>query len=167
MSKSKHILLAIDDSEASMRAVRYVAGVLGGKRDIRIRLFHVAPFPPKMLEFGGTEDPKHERQLKEQLDLVQDRWSGKVEQAMQPVFERATSILRRGRIPAAAIETELAMASPEEGVAPKILDTARRHRCGTIVVGQESISWLQKFFEYQVTDELIPHAQSLALWVVQ
>ena len=54
VSINKHILIAVDNTEASHRAVHYVAAMLGGRRGFHVRLLHVLPpFPPELLECGG------------------------------------------------------------------------------------------------------------------
>ena len=41
MNANRNILVAVDDSEASDRAVNYVAQMLDGMKELRIVLFHV------------------------------------------------------------------------------------------------------------------------------
>ena len=49
------LLVVVDNSLASMRAVEYVAQILGGRRGFRICLAHTLPSPPAgMTEFGGV-----------------------------------------------------------------------------------------------------------------
>lgn len=51
-------LIAIDDSDASRRAVKYVSKFVGRRKGFRICLVHVLrPLPPALLEHGGSEDP--------------------------------------------------------------------------------------------------------------
>jgi hypothetical protein len=53
---NKNIFIAVDDSEASDRAVTYVAQMVDGRREFHILLFHVpASMLPQLLEFGGAE----------------------------------------------------------------------------------------------------------------
>src|SRR5438093_9703499 len=61
MSNAKHILIAVDDSEASYRAVTYVGSIIGGCEGFRVCLLHaLSPLPRELLEFGGSEDPQQE-----------------------------------------------------------------------------------------------------------
>ena len=60
------ILVAVDDSEHSGRALRYVGTLLRDTRDVRVTLFHVLkPMPRELLEHGGSEDPRVEVRLAE------------------------------------------------------------------------------------------------------
>ena len=52
------ILVAVDGSEHSARALRYVGTLLRDTRDVQITLFHVLkPMPRELLEHGGSEVP--------------------------------------------------------------------------------------------------------------
>jgi len=67
------ILIAIDDSEHSARALRYVGTLLREARDVRVTLFHVLkPMPRELLKHGGSEDPAAEVRLSEELRQDQE-----------------------------------------------------------------------------------------------
>jgi hypothetical protein len=58
----KHLLIAVDASEISERALAYVAALIDGRRDIRILLLHVPkPIPPNLLEFGQGKSRRGEK----------------------------------------------------------------------------------------------------------
>src|SRR5262249_8802782 len=108
MSNAKHILIAVDDAEASYRAVAYVGGLLSGCAGFRVCLLHaLPPLPRELLEFGGSEDPQHEERAETRLHTAQARWSEAVAQAAEPVFTRAKQILHAARVPADAVETQM------------------------------------------------------------
>ena len=68
MDKHDKILIAVNDTDASRKAVTYVARLMGGRADVHVRLFHVLPpTPPELLESGGTEDPNQEERLSAEL----------------------------------------------------------------------------------------------------
>src|SRR3990172_4253402 len=157
MDRTKGILIAIDDSEGSRRAVAYVARMMGGRKGFRIRLFHVlAPLPPRLVDFPVGEDPRA-------------AWVAQSEKAAQAVFARTKAILRKARIPAHALGTELVTVSTDQDLATIIVEAARASQCGTIVVGRETYAGLRELFQrhVHVADELIQKAQGLALWVVE
>jgi hypothetical protein len=56
MSVRHNILIAVDDSGATDRAVTYVTSIIGRHRHFRVHLFHVAPILPNLLESGGSEN---------------------------------------------------------------------------------------------------------------
>ena len=69
------MLVAVDESENSQRAVEYVASLLGPIPNVSITLFHVLkPIPRELLEHGGSENPAAEALLGEELRREQDAW---------------------------------------------------------------------------------------------
>jgi len=170
MDRTKGILIAIDDSEGSRRAVAYVARMMGGRKGFRIRLFHVlAPLPPRLVDFPVGEDPGSTWRREAGAKDVRAAWVAQSEKAAQAVFARAKAILRKARIPAHALGTELVTLSTDQDLATIIVEAARASQCGTIVVGRETYAGLRELFRrhVHVADELIQKAQGLALWVVE
>jgi len=108
MPNAKHILIAIDDSEASYRAVTYVGSVIGGCEGFRVCLLHaLPPLPRELLEFGGSEDPQQEERGEAGLKTEQSRWIEAVAHAAEPVFTRAKHMLHEARVPEDAVETQI------------------------------------------------------------
>ena len=57
MHTSRHILIAVDASGASDRAVTYVGEMIGKRQGYRVRLLHLLPpLPPPLLEVAGSEN---------------------------------------------------------------------------------------------------------------
>lgn len=168
MDTNKRMLIAVDDSEASHRAVDYVATMLGGRRGFHVLLLHVLPpFPPELLEFGGSEDPEVEAQKEAEIRNEQIGWIAQAKQAAQPVLEKAVSILREARVPARAISTQFATSIGGQDVVTNILETAKVDNCATIIVGRESFTGLQRVFTHHVADELIRRGHGYTIWVVE
>jgi nucleotide-binding universal stress UspA family protein len=167
MHANKNILVAVDDSEASDRAVTYVAQMLNGMEDCKIVLFHVpTSMPPQLLEFGGAENPVREQRAEAELSAAQATLAAAVESAAQPIFERAKTRLCEAHIADQAITTELFLPPGERSLDTSILGAARLHGCSTVVVGRQASSWLGEFFQGHVADKLIEQADDLALWIV-
>lgn len=167
MTTNTRILLAVDDSEASERAVRYVADVLGRLADAHVHLFHVLPpIPPGLLEFGGAEDPKAERQLSEKLKQAQAEWIERAKAESEPVMEKARALLSRAGIAPGRVSAEFGPSIHRPDVPREIVEVAQRARCDTIVVGRTSLSWLKEQMGQHVGEALVKKAQGLTLWVV-
>lgn len=168
METNRHILVAVDDSEASERAVSYIAQMVDGRGGFQILLFHVpAPMPPRHLEFGGAENPAQERRAKAEFRTAQREWVEEMTRAAQPILARAHTRLREADIPGEAIDTELFIPPAEQSLDTSILQAARTHRCQTVVVGREAFSWLRELLQTHVADKLIQQADGLTLWIVQ
>jgi len=167
MKANKNILVAVDDSDASNRAVTYIAQIVDGRKEFKIVLFHVpASMSPQLLEFGGAENPAHEQRAKAELSAAQASWAEEVERAAQPIFARAKTRLRDAHIAEEAIKTEIFMPPGERSLDTSILEAARAHECSTVVVGREAFSWLRELFQTHVADKMIEQADDLTLWIV-
>ncbi len=168
MDPSKRILVAVDNSEASSRVVSYVAKMVGRRSGFRVHLVHVLPsFPPALLEFGGAEKPVQEERLEAAEHAARIRWLDRAEKAARPVLARAKWILRKAGMPISAMETQFSTSTSGEEVVADILEAARASRCGTVVVGRESLPGLKGLFRHHVGDELIKRGHGLTVWVVE
>jgi len=168
MNANKRILIAVDASEASDRAVTYVAQIIAAQPDFRVILFHVpAPIPPRVLEFGGREHLVAEEHAQAALHTTRDTWVEQAQHMAQPVFARAQTLLRREAVLEQAVETQTAIPVPGQTLNAIILEVAQRKQCGTVVVGRTDWSWLQELWQQHVAEKLLPEAQGMALWIVQ
>jgi nucleotide-binding universal stress UspA family protein len=168
MSNAKHILIAVDDSEASYRAVTYVGSIMSGGEGFRVCLLHaLPPLPREFLEFGGSEDPQHEEREETRLQTEQARWIEAVAQAAEPVFTRAKQILHAAHVPEDAVETQIVDTVNTQDIVLNILETAHARHCGTVVVGRKSYHGLKALLTSHVSDELMSQGEGLAIWVVE
>jgi nucleotide-binding universal stress UspA family protein len=164
MSECHTLLIAVDDSEATARAVTYVASIAGRHRDVRLHLWHVAPIPPEFLEFGGSEDVQVEE--KREAELAQSRL-GYLEDVAQAVFAQAQAILNHVGVPAGAVDTHFLTTMDGEDLVQNLLEAARANACDTIVVGRQSHSWLRELVQHHLADELVRQGEGLTVWVVE
>jgi nucleotide-binding universal stress UspA family protein len=154
------ILLSLDGSEPSMRAVRYVADLLNNRPDVLITLFHVLmPIPPSLLE-GSTE---YEKELKRQrADWVKD------EKAVEnKLFTPAREILQQGGFRKDQIRTKCRTSVHEPDVAYEILLECQKGNYDTVVMGKRGKSRIQTFQTGSVTEKIFRHAKVKALWVIE
>jgi nucleotide-binding universal stress UspA family protein len=164
MSACHNLLIAVDDSEATSRAVAYVASTVDRHRDFRVHLFHVAPILPELLEFRGSENPQAE--ANRETELAKSRLSY-LEGLAQAVFARAQAILDRAGVPAGAVKTHFLTTIGGEGLIQNLLEAARTNACDTIVVGRQSHSWLRELLQHHVADELVRKGEGFTIWVVE
>ena len=168
MSNAKHILIAVDDAEASYRAVAYVGNILRGCEGFRVCLLHaLPPLPREFLEFGGSEDPQHEEREETRLHTEQARWIEAAAQAAEPVFTRAKHILHEARVPADTVETQIGDTVNTQDIVLSILETAHARHCGTVVVGRQVHHGLKALLTSHVSDALMSQGEGLAIWVVE
>jgi nucleotide-binding universal stress UspA family protein len=168
MNANKNILVAIDDSEASDRAIDYVAQIVGGGRGFYILLLHVpAPMPPQLLEHGGAENPAQAQRAQAELRTAQGELLDEMATMVESIFARAQARLHEAHIPEESIKTELFMPPAEQSLDRSILQAAHAHDCHTVVVGREAFSWLRELFQGHVADKLMQQAEGRTLWIVQ
>jgi hypothetical protein len=95
--KSTKLLIVVDESPATRKALQYVAQMAAGRPNVRVCLAHALPSPPpELVEFRGAE--------KARLRSYKRRWISAVKMTEQRALERANTVLRRGGLTRGAIE---------------------------------------------------------------
>lgn len=168
MDRTDKILIAVDDSEASLKAVSYVTQMLRGRKGIHVRLLHVLPaIPPELLEFGGAEDPQSEQRLSADLKETQARWLDTAQNHAQPSLDKARAILLNEGLSPDEVSTTFSSSIHQPDVAREIVETAKKWNCGTLVVGRHTHSWIKELTSKHVGEELVRRGQGFAIWVVE
>jgi nucleotide-binding universal stress UspA family protein len=168
MDKHDKILIAVNDTEPSRKAVTYVGRLMRGRPDAHVRLFHVLPpTPPEVLESGGTEDPNREERLSAELRRARLQWTEQAERAVRPSLEAASQILVKHGLDARHITTAFSASIHKPDVGREVIEEAVRWDCATIVVGRHALPWMKEMFYRHVGEELLQHAQGFAVWVVE
>jgi nucleotide-binding universal stress UspA family protein len=167
MESTNKILIAIEDSEASMKAVAYLAEMVRGNEAIHICLFHaLPPIPPRLLEYGGTKDPQKEQALRTELKSAQMEWIEKAKDSVQPLITRARAILQHHGVSQSQISTHFSHTIHKVDIVREILNAAKQAYCGTVVVGRHRLPWVKDLFHHHTGEGLVEQAQELAVWVV-
>jgi nucleotide-binding universal stress UspA family protein len=162
------ILVAIDDSPASRRAVTYVAKLVGRRRGFRLYVVHVLPpLPTELLEHGGSEDPTKETRLEVNLKSEQQLWISAAKKAAQKGLNKARTSLRRAGISAGAVQALFSEPADGRDAADAILQMAHECKCHTIVVGRQSVSWFHELFSKELAEELLRRGKGFSVWLVQ
>lgn len=159
------ILLAVDESENSHRAVQYVGSLLRRTPDVAVTLFHVLkPMPRELLEHGGSENPAAEAQLSVQLRHEQEAWIRKERESECHVLNKAYETLTQAGFDTSRVAVKF---GHEDDIARNILEEARSGYYKTIVVGRHGTSRIKRIFGGGVTDQLLRDAKGFAIWVVE
>ena len=166
MKNSKRLLIAVDESEASHKAVAYVTDMIDGRPGCHVCLLHgLPPVPP--FEHGGSEDPSMEHLLDAQLQKKRAEWARREQQSAQPMLEKAKAVLRHAQVAEDAIATRFAFASNVDALVSEILATAHAENCDTIVVGRETFAGLDRIFRRHVADDLMRRGRGHTIWIVE
>lgn len=159
---SKKVLIAVDGSENSLRAVRYAAAVLDGGRGFDVLLVHIERLPER------------------DLFPDEDAWSGQCRehsQAMRDFLDEARAVLEAGGLAAeeicsqyidscAARPAGAVDCSHGRNIALEILDIADEGGYGTLVIGRRGVSKAEEFLFGSVSNKLVHHAKAHTVWVV-
>jgi nucleotide-binding universal stress UspA family protein len=159
------LLLAIDGSENSRRAVDYVASLLRAVSDVEITLFHVMkPLPRELLEHGGSDNPAAEAALSDRLRRDQGAWLEKERAAENAPLTQAREVLERAGFAPDRVSVKFGY---DEDVAHNILEEATSRQCDTIVIGRHGTSQVRRLFGGGVTDQLLRNAKGFAIWIIE
>lgn len=150
---SNHILVAVDGSESSLRAVDHLSFIAGGTPDVKISFFHVTPRLKDVcpVDFDDAEAETFEDIVRRGDKACIDRF-----------FSHAQKMLKDAGVNENQIEVESV-----EGVfrvGKVILEAYRKGGFGALVIGRRGMG--KKFFTGSVSRQIINQFSNGALWVV-
>jgi len=144
------ILLALDASEGSMRAVDYVGTMMGGS-GCSVTLLHV-------------ERDVHFLQQIDMLPSEHDALTKEIAKDIMPVFDEAENrLINAGFIPSQVNTSLITGVSSRAGA---IIKEAKQGGYGTIAIGRRGMSKVEEFFMGRVSNKVIHLAKETAVWVV-
>jgi nucleotide-binding universal stress UspA family protein len=158
----KKMLIAIDGSECSLKAVDYVGRQFSGMADLMITLLHVLPYPPAPLWDDGHIPTKGE---KEERDNAIERWLINQRSKAEGLFGKAVDILAgKGFAPH---QIEKKTVSDSTDIASSILEEARDKGYQTLVIGRCGHFPAEQFIIGSVAMKIISHGAGVAICVVE
>jgi nucleotide-binding universal stress UspA family protein len=158
----KKMLIAIDDSPHTTKAVEYVAQQFAGSADLEVELVHVLPNLPAIFWDEGhilSEDEKQDRKK------VVDKWIADRKAKMAPAFKRAIDTLTGNGIKPQQITTK--SLSDSTDVAESILEEAKDGGYRTIVVGRRDIASGKHPLIGSVSSKIIAQGSGVAVTIVE
>jgi nucleotide-binding universal stress UspA family protein len=164
----REILLAIDGSSMSDRAVDHVGEVVGGCKGFGITLLHVLAVPPALREHSGSEDPDEERRLEEELKDSMQEWMREAHAELEKTLFNPA----RERLAAKGVTDEVAAvhtrvtADQHSDVADAIVQEAKRGQYVAVVLGRRGKSTLKDFLMGTVVHKVVHEVDNCAVWVV-
>lgn len=149
--KDKHLLIAVDESDSSQRAVLYVADFLGGFPGFTVTLLRVIPEPEE--DFFDTGDELRSW-IKGQID------------GSNKMLENYRQVLIQSGFPEDKVRYR-ACVGEAKSFAEAILETRCDLTCCTVVVGRHHKSKTEEFLFGSTSSKLIHDAKNCAVWVVE
>lgn len=157
-------LVAVDNSDQSVRAMQYVGSLLRDTRDVNVTLFHVLnPMPRELMEHGGSENPEIEDRLGAQLRKDQEDWVRKEGAIEYPILLKALERLGQTGFPIDRVTLKFGY---ERDIVDTIIDEARFGGYGTIVVTRHETPGAKRLFGNSVTDRVLREVSGVAVWVL-
>lgn len=161
------LLVAVDESEASRRAVSYVARFIGSRTDYVVFLVNVLPpVPVRLIEHGGGELAEG-KAAEERMAAARRKWVEEKKQKADPVLAAMRDELQRQGLEPDRVRTLVHPSEMIESVAQGLLQTAEENEIHTIVVGRNSLSWIREVMHRHVGEDLVRKShEGLTVWVV-
>lgn len=147
---NKNILIAVDTSENSRRAVSYVGRILGGVQGFHVSLLHVIP-DPEQDYFPSEAD----RQF----------WLESYQSKTDDILQEYRNMLIAAGFPPDAVD----LYSPRRycpSMAECILAERENRAYSTIVIGRQGLSRKEEFLFGSISNKIVSHARECTVWVV-
>lgn len=160
----KKILVAVDASENSLRAVDYVGAVVGDAKGFSVQLLYVERFPERDL---FTDDASWKQRCGEQqreAKLVLD--NAKALLISKGLDQERVSINYVGSCKSPLSPPTTARCSIGTSIAREILEEVKRGGFGTVALGRRGVSKAEEFLFGSVSNKVTHSAKGCTVWVV-
>jgi nucleotide-binding universal stress UspA family protein len=148
---NKNILIAVDESDNSERAVKYVASILGGVRGFKVTVLHVIREPEE--DFFQSDSEKEE-------------WFQDYENKTDRMLEKY-----RGMMIDAGFDPECVSIRKTRRYCPSMAECILAERdgmeYGTLVVGRKGLSRKEEFLFGSISGRIVRTARNCTVWVVE
>ena len=147
----KKVLVAVDASDNSARAVDYVGRMLGAGQDFSVTVL--------CLDRPSERDLFPDEAAWREHCAAQERNYAKF-------LERSRAELLAAGFSETAVKTRFAC-TLTTSIAQSILDVQRGEGFGTVVVGRRGVSKAEEFLFGSVSSRVVQHARNCTVWVVE
>lgn len=147
----RHLLLAVDESENSKRAVMYVADFFSGNPDVFVTLLSIIPEPSD--DLFPTEDKRQQ-------------WIADQKATMDKALAVYKGILLGAGLKDAQIESRIVVRRCTS-IGDAILEEQAKLRCCIVVVGRRGLTHNEEFLFGSTSSKILHHATHCAVMVVE
>ena len=147
----RHLLVAVDESDNSKRAVMYLADFFCDYKNVFVTLLSIIQEP--------SEDyfPS---------DAEREKWLNDKQQAMNKILAGYKEMLIEAGFEEAQVETQLSVRACAS-VGDAILKEQEKLRCCIVVVGRRGISHNEEFVFGSTSNKILHNAKNCAVMVVE
>lgn len=150
MSNWEKILLAVDGSETSARAVVYVSRIAPLIENVEICIINVYPQPPPDYYTQGGR-------LNKYITMRESRATA--------MFTEATKILTEAGVAKDRLSQRVIMAEGRT-ISEVVLDVQAEGDYGTVVAGKRGVSKAEEFLFGSISNALARHSKKFTSWIV-
>ena len=147
----RHLLVAVDASANSKRAVMYLADFFGDDKDVFVTILSVIPEPSE--DYFTT-------------DQERENWLAKKEAEMNDVLAGYKEILLGAGFQEDQIDVRLIVRQCES-IGDAIIEEQAKLRCCIVVVGRRGISHNEEFVFGSTSNKILHYAKNCAVMVVE
>lgn len=166
-NESFKLLVVVDGTDASRRALRYVGRFLAGLNGVDCHLAYIASrLPPELLESGGSEIPEREEQIESAMRVEQRHWTAGGDRKADRVLRAAGTMLQRAGVAAACIHRCVSSPLDARRIVDEVLLLARDEACRTVVVGHRAHTWFRGLGGGHLAEQLVRSAKGFTVWVI-
>ncbi len=149
MNDWKKILIAVDQSETSIKALNYTADIISNLPDAELCLLYIYPEPPpNYYSRGGSLS-----------DYQQEKTA-----AAEVIFQNSMDFLEKYKLQKKVI-TQSKMAD-HITISQAILEVQAEGQFGTVVVGKRGVSKAEEFLFGSISNGIVHHCSDFTVWVV-
>jgi len=154
------ILIPVDGSSNSRKAVEHVGDVLHASLGGEIILFHVVVVPRSVV--GEAACPIEQ-------SMIHEEWREEnLERVEEEIFAPAKQTLKEKGVQEDAIAIREDMAEDTDSdVAMSIIRAAHVSRCDAVVLGGRGMFTLRGFVFGSVVSRVVHHLKGCAVWIVE
>jgi len=156
------LIVAVDGSTASLRAVDHVAFMLGDNPEARVAFLHVSPMFQNYCPINLDEFKSEWEGIEQDVELMEEAFIREDHACSDDFMDRAVQVLKQAGFSQDRISIE--RRENALGVGRTIVNTARELGYGTIVIGRRGMG--KSSFLGSVSDRVIRRAENMAIWLV-
>ncbi len=150
MADWRKMLIAVDEMESSLRAVRYVGQIVRDVQKVSICLLHVYPEPPPDFHQRGGDLSEYQT-----LSIVR----------AERIFTGCLEILVNADILRDTVYCKTHMAEGKT-ISDTVLDVQKEGQFGTVVTGKRGVSKAEEFLFGSISNALARRCNDFTTWIV-
>ena len=155
--RQKMVVIPVDGSENSLRALDYTNLVFGPKHNLKITLFHVLPTLPSDL----VEESRKDARIGEELLNLKKKYISLAEGLLADAKNR----LVKSGFADQAVET--VYQEKRVGIARDICNWAEDHQAAAVIISSRGRTRIEAFFTGEVANKVMEYSKSCPIWLVK